>query len=208
MQRFSFLVLPCFVAVGALVACGSKKAAKTPIVVPARDAGASSVDAFATSPPPSGLPPMAPMPAPGVAGSKKAKIKTDGALEACGGQREPHAKDPAALVKSVGESCQAPSKMKPLGPPLRGTQADKDAHQENKFHAEANHCYRVYFAADDGVKDLAVVLRDSNGDVIAESPGPAAPQDGAMCFSAADDVSVLVAIGNGKGAWVAQVWGD
>lgn len=208
MIRFSLLAVPGFLALGALVACGSKNTAKTPIVVPAADAGATTANAFATSPPPSGLPPMAPMPPPGVAGSKKAKVKPDSALAACGGQLEPHGKDPAAVVKSVGDSCAPPSKMKPVGAAMRGTQADKDAHQENKFHAEANHCYRVYFAGDDGVKDLALVLRDSNGDVIAESPGPAAPQDGAMCFTAADDVTVSLAIGNGKGAWVAQVWGD
>ena len=207
-MRFSALIVPGFFALGALVACGSKSTAKTPVVVPAADAGASAVNAFATSPPPSGLPPMAVMPPPGVAGSKKAKIKSDGALAACGGQLEPHGKDPAAIVKTLGDACAAPSKMKPVGAALRGTQADNGAHQESKFHAEANHCYRVYFAGDDGVKDLALVLRDSSGDVITESAGPAAPQDGAMCFSASDDVSLLLAIGNGKGSWVAQVWGD
>ena len=87
-------------------------------------------------------------------------------------------------------------------------QADKDAHQENKFRAEANRCYRVYVASDEGVKDVVVVLRDSAGDVIVESPAPAVPQDGAVCFTTADEVSLLVGVGSGKGSWAAQVWSD
>jgi hypothetical protein len=151
---------------------------------------------------------MAPMPPPGVAGSKKAKVKDEAALAECGGKVPPHAKDPAALVKKIGEGCAAASKMKPLGAPLKGTQGDKDAPQDNKFHADANHCYRVYFASDDGAKDVVVTLRDGAGDVITESPGPSAPQNGAVCFTTADDVTLSLAIGSGKGAWAAQVWGN
>jgi hypothetical protein len=151
---------------------------------------------------------MATMPPPGVAGSKKAKRRPDAALAACGGAAKPQAKDPAEHVKKIGEACASASKMKPMGAILRGQQGDKDAHQENKFRAEANHCYRLYFAGDEAVKDVVLLLRDSAGDVVAESPGPAVPEDGAACFTAADDVSVLVSIGSGKGAWAAQVWSD
>lgn len=192
-----------------LAACKSGTAVK-PVAVPAAtgaDGGAGAA-VFATTPPPSGLPPAAAMPPPGVAGSKKAKVKADGGLAACGGQSAPHAKDPGDLVKKIGEGCAATSKMKPVGAMLRGAQADKDAHQDQKFRAEASHCYRVYFATDEAVKDVIVVLRDSAGDVIAEAPGPSAPQSGAACFSAADEVTLTVGIGSGKGAWAAQVWSD
>jgi hypothetical protein len=151
---------------------------------------------------------MASMPPPGVAGSKKAKRKTDGALATCGGAARAQAKDPADLVKRLGEGCAAASKMKPVSAMLRGQQSDRDPHQENKFRAEANHCYRVYVAGDESVKDVVVVLRDSAGDIIAEAPGPSVPEEGAVCFTAADEVSLLVGIGSGKGAWAAQVWGD
>jgi hypothetical protein len=148
------------------------------------------------------------MPPPGVAGSKKAKRRADAALAACAGASRAQAKDPADLVKRLGEVCASASKMKPASAMLRGQQSDKDAHQESKFRAEANHCYRLYFAGDDAVKDVVVVLRDSAGDIVAESPGPAVPEEGAACFTAADEVSVLVGVGSGKGAWAAQVWGD
>lgn len=193
----------------ALAACKGKPA-NPPVSVPPLDGGAdaSNPNVFATSPPPSGLPPMAAMPPPGVAGSKKATVKADAALAECGGKVAPHGKDPAAVVKHVGEGCAAASKMKAVGAPFKGTQADKDAHQDNKFHAEANHCYRVYFASDDGVKDIVVTLRDSAGDVIAESPGPSAPQNGAVCMTSSDDITVSLGIGAGKGTWTAQVWGN
>ncbi|HVJ94398.1 MAG TPA: hypothetical protein VM580_31635 [Labilithrix sp.] len=200
-------MLGSFAAVAVLFGC-SGGGAKNPVRGTTSDAGAEggARAALATSPPPSGLPPMAPMPPPGVAGSKKAKRRSDGALASCGGVPAAKAKDPADLVKKLGDGCAAASKMKPVGPMLRGQQADKDAHQENKLRVEANRCYRVYFAGDESVKDLVVVLRDSAGDIVAEAPGPALPSDGEVCFTTADEVSMLVSVGSGKGAWAAQVW--
>ncbi len=192
----------------ALAACGEAKPAAGP-TRPAADGGAdAAAPALVLSPPPSGLPPLAVMPPPGVAGSKKAKKKTDAALYACGGGAKPSAKDPAELVKRLGEACAAAAKMKPVGALIRGQQADKDAHQEHKVRVEANKCYRVVFATDENVKDAVVVMRDSAGDVVAESPGAALPEDGALCFTSADEVTLLIGIGAGKGAYAAQVWSN
>jgi hypothetical protein len=151
---------------------------------------------------------MATMPAPGVVGSKKAKLRVDAALASCTSVARAEGKDPAAQVKKTGEACAASSKMKPVGPVLRGQQSDREPHQEHKFRAEANHCYRVYFSGDDGAKDVVIVLRDSAGDIVAEGPAPAVPNDSAACFTSTDDVSLLLGVGSGKGAWAAQVWGD
>lgn len=148
------------------------------------------------------------MPPPGVAGSKKAKKKADGALFACGGGAKPGARDPADLVKRLGELCAATAQMKPVGPMIRAQQADRDAHQEHKLRVEANKCYRVVFATDEHVKDAVLVMRDSAGDIVAESPGAALPEDGAICFTAADEVTLMVGVGAGKGAYAAQVWSD
>jgi hypothetical protein len=188
-------------------ACGG--GAKVPVQGSAKDGGAEAGrPTMATTPPPSGLPPMAAMPPPGVTGSKKAKERKDPALGSCSGAARPQAKDPADHVKRVGESCAAASKMRAVGAVLRGQQGDKDAHQENRFRAEANHCYRVYFAGDEAAKDVVIVLRDSAGDIVAEAPGPAVPENGAACFTTSDEVTLLVGVGSGKGAWAAQVWSD
>ncbi|MBN9163915.1 MAG: hypothetical protein BGO98_41380 [Myxococcales bacterium 68-20] len=203
-------MLASIAAATVVLACGGG-GAKTPATGAGRaDAGAEGGPGagLTTSPPPSGLPPMASMPPPGVAGSKKAKRRPDAALAACSGATRTPAKDPADLVKRLGDGCMQASKMKPASAMLRGQQADKDTHQENKLRVEANRCYRLYVAADDSVKDMVVVLRDSAGDIVAESPGPAVPEDGAVCFNAADEISILVGVGSGKGTWAAQVWSD
>lgn len=196
----------------ALAACGGGGGSANQVVIPSAggDAGAEAGSSpFATTAPPAGLPPMAPMPPAGVAGSKKAKRKSDGAMFACGAGTSPTAKDPLDQVKRIGEACAAATKMKPVGAPLRGQQSDKDPHAEHRFRVEANKCYRVYVAATEGVKDIVAAVRDSSGDMVAESNGNAAvPHDGAMCFTAADEVTLLIGVGAGKGAYVAQVWSD
>ncbi len=172
------------------------------------DGGGAGSGSFALTPPPSGLPPLAAMPPAGVTGSKKAKKRSDPALFSCGGGAKPIAKDPADLVKRLGESCASAAKMKPVGAMIRAQQADRDAHQEHKLRVEANKCYRVVFATDDNVHDAVVIMRDSAGDVVAESSGAALPEDGAVCFTTADEVTLLIGIGAGKGAYAAQVWSD
>lgn len=120
----------------------------------------------------------------------------------------PQSKDPADLVKKVGDGCAAASKMKPVGSMLRGVQADREAHQNTKVRAEANHCYRLYVVSDEAARDVVAIVRDSAGDIVAEAPAPAVPAQGAMCFQTADDITISVSIGSGKGAWTAQLWGD
>jgi hypothetical protein len=205
-----------FVAVTSLLAIAAACGGGAGPVPPGTAAGHGSASAsasaaggsFAQTPPPSGLPPLAAMPPPGVAGSKKAKKKEDGALFACGGGAKPTAKDPADLVKRLGASCAAAAKMKPVGAMIRGQQADRDAHQEYKLRVEANKCYRVVFAADENVHDAVVVMRDSAGDIVGASAGAALPEDGALCFTTADEVTLMVGVGAGKGSYAAQVWSD
>jgi hypothetical protein len=206
-----FVALTSLIAIAA--ACGggggSGKQATGPNAAGSAGGSASTGEgSFAQTPPPSGLPALAAMPPPGVTGSKKAKKKSDGALFACGGGARPIAKDPSDLVKRLGESCASAAKMKPVGAMIRAQQADRDAHQEHKVRVEANKCYRVVFAADENVHDAVVVMRDSAGDMVAESAGAALPEDGAICFTTADEVTLMVGIGAGKGAYAAQVWSD
>lgn len=208
----AFLVDAAIVATTALAAIttlagcgGGAKSPKTNAVL-ASDAGAGAP--VATSAPLGGLPPMARMPPDGVAGSKKANVRVDAALGGCSAGARTRGKDPAALLKKTTDACASVAKSKPVAEPMRGHQGDRDAHQEARFHADANHCYRVYVATDEALEDVVAVLRDSAGDVVAASSGPAVPENGAACFTAADDVTLLVGVGAGKGSWVAQVWSD
>ena len=190
-----------------LLACGGEA---KPATGPSKLAASASASGAGPtlSPAPGGLPPLAAMPPAGVTGSKKAKKRVDDALYACGGGAMPSAKDPADLVKRLGEACAGAAKMKPASAMIRAQQADRDAHQEHKVRVEANKCYRVVFATDENIKDAVVVMRDSAGDVVAESAGAALPEDGALCFTASDEVTLMVGIGAGKGAYAAQVWSN
>lgn len=210
---FVFVAATSLVAAVAAVACGGGNLPPRPAGAGASgsasaDGGVPAGGSFALTPPPSGLPPLAAMPPSGVSGSKKAKRKTDATLFSCGGGAKPMAKDPADLVKRLGESCAAATRMKPVGPMIRAQQADHDAHQEHKLRVEANKCYRIVFATDESIHDAVVVMRDSAGDMVAESAGAALPEDGAVCFTTGDEVTLLVGIGAGKGAYAAQVWSD
>lgn len=209
MRRCLHASASAFALTLALVACGGGTKPTPAVNVPSASAGARGTGVSpGTSPPPPGLPPMANMPPPGVAGSKKAKRKNDAALVSCtGGYRAP-AKDVAAEVKRVGDACAGASRMHAVGGTLRGAQADKEAHQEHTLRFDANKCYRVYLATTAGIKDAVVLLRDSAGDMVAESSGAALPEDGAICFAAADEITLMIAVGAGKGEYAAQVWSE
>jgi hypothetical protein len=147
---------------------------------------------------------MAEMPPPGVRGSKKATLKSV-AGAACTVAAS-GAGDPSARLKSFAESCNRAAKLGAKGSVFAGSVGEGDPHKEHAFHVEANHCYRVYAAFE--ATDAIVALRDSAGDTVSESPSGASPDTGASCFRVADDVTVVVSAGTGKGRYAAQVWGD
>ena len=95
---------------------------------------------------------------------------------------------------------------------FKGTQAAANLPQTFPFQAEANHCYRVYAQAADGIKDLDLAIKDSTGAIAGEDttddPSPVVLEDGAVCFKEADSASVVVSVGMGKGAFALQIWKD
>lgn len=199
-------VSPVFAALAFAAACGSQK--KDALTIPSTsqpDGGAQP--SWIVTPPPSGLPPFAPMPPPGVVGSKKARAKRDPSWQACHAGVKP-SKDLAAEVAARGKACENATKMHPVGGVLRGTQGAGDPHQEFPLLAEAKRCYRVYLAADDQVVDVGLLVKDSAGDVAGEDAGLVLLDDGAVCFDSADDAKIVVTVGGGKGSYALQVWSD
>ncbi len=112
----------------------------------------------------------------------------------------------------MAKGCAATTKMKLVGKTLTGKQADGQTPQTFPLKAKANHCYRVYAQAADGIKDLDVVVKDSAGATAGEDstddPSPVVLEDGAICFKADDDATVVVSVGMGSGAYAVQIWGD
>jgi hypothetical protein len=160
----------------------------------APDAGA----AIGPTPLPSGLPAFAPMPPPGVKGSSKVTMKD---ADLCNGGYTPNAKAPP-----IASLLACDKGLKPVGAAFEGTTGEGDPAQTTTFRAEKGRCYRVYSTSD--TNNLVVVLTDSAGARIAESPGPATPERALACFTSADTVTVSAAVGRGKGRFSVQVASD
>jgi len=139
-------------------------------------------------------------------------VKHDPAWAACHATYVAVSKDLVAESLRAGKGCEAVTKMHPILKPEKGTQSDRNPSQEVKFEGKAGTCYRVYAMADAGIKDLDLLLKDSTGAVAAEDStddsSPVLAEDGAICFSELDDVTLVVSVGAGKGSWALQIWSD
>jgi hypothetical protein len=153
--------------------------------------------------------PPAPPPNPG---SLKVTAKSEPTWAACHQRYEAKDKEVSKDVASMAKACAKITKMRIMGATLTGKQGDQDPPQSFPLKAEANHCYRVYAEAAEGIKDLNLAIKDSTGAIAGEdSTDDASPvilEDGAVCFKEADGASVVVSVGMGKGAYALQIWTD
>jgi hypothetical protein len=144
--------------------------------------------------------------------SSVASAKTDESWARCHQSYKATAKDVSKDVMSMATACEKQTKMKLVGKTITGKQADQDKPQSLPLDAKANHCYRVYAQAVDGIKDLDLVVKDSAGIIVAQDstddPSPVVLEDGAVCFTKDDKATIVVSVGMGSGAYAVQVWGD
>ena len=166
----------------------------------ADDAGAlASADAAPTEPPPP-------------TGSKKIAKKQDPAWATCHATFKAKTKDLAAEVQKLAKGCDAVTKMKPIGPPQKGKQDAKNVPQQVKLKGQAGKCYRVYAESEPTIKDLDLLVKDSAGDIGAEDStddtNPVLVEDGAFCFKDADEATLVISVGDGKGAYAFVIYSD
>ena len=162
--------------------------------------------------PPTAVPPEAPVAPPPSAGSTKVTVKNDPAWAACHRTYDAKKKDVSRDVDAMARGCAKVTKMTLVGKTLTGKQGDQDPPQTFPLKAEANHCYRVYAQASDGIKDLDLAIKDSTGAIAAEDstddPSPVSLEDGAVCFKEADAATLVVSVGLGKGNYAVEIWKD
>lgn len=177
-------------------------------------ASAAAASTPATSAPataPSSATANAPPPPPN-AGSAKVTTKIEPTWATCHQTYDAKNKEVSRDVAAMAKACAKMTKMTLAGKTLTGKQSDQDPPQTFPFQAEANHCYRVYAQAADGIKDLDLAIKDSTGAIAGEDttddPSPVVLEDGAVCFKEADSASVVVSVGMGKGAYALQIWKD
>lgn len=216
LSALPLLAAPFAVSV-ALQACGgaTPPPAPPPVASASVDTSAASAPATGASAAPgetASASVAAPPPPPPAPTSTVATTKNDASWAGCHQSFKAKGKDVAKDVVAMADGCKAATKMKPVGKTLTGKQADQDAPQTFPLDAKANHCYRVYGQASDGIKDLDVVVKDSAGIIVGQDstddPSPVVLEDGAVCFSKDDKASLVVSVGMGKGNYALQVWSD
>lgn len=120
--------------------------------------------------------------------------------------------DLVAGVTAMAQGCAGALKMKQIGQTTQDTFKDGDKAHPIVLHAQSGHCYRVYGLSEDALQDLDIAIIDSAGKECAEdgsdSPDAVVLEDGAVCFTANDDVNVNVAAGSGSGKYAVEIWGD
>jgi hypothetical protein len=121
-------------------------------------------------------------------------------------------KDLVAGVTAIAQGCASLMKLHQIGQTVQDTFANLDKAHPIPLHAEAGHCYRAYGLSEDALQDLDIAIIDSAGKFCGEdgsdSPDAVTLEDGAICFTATDDVNVNVAAGNGNGKYAVEIWGD
>ncbi|WP_394836177.1 hypothetical protein LVJ94_04625 [Pendulispora rubella] len=197
-----------FAVTAACTACGGEPKLAVSPPPSSVDAGASAAAPSAQRYPyAASSVPMATMPPPFQYGSRKAEKKSVPAAAGCRDALGTGSGDLATQVQKVAKSCS--EKMRAVAGPTAGTQTPGAPAQNIKLKAESGRCYRVVAAAAPTVKSLVVVVTDSTGAVAWESrteePRLVAPEDGNLCFKAADDAQVTVSVGSGEGAYAVQI---
>lgn len=157
----------------------------------------------------SAIAPPAPPPS---ARSTKVTVKNDPAWAECRRAYDAKKRDPSRDVEGMARACAKVTKMTLVGRTLTGKQGDQDPPQAFPLTTEANHCYRVYAQASDGIKDLDLAMKDSTGAIAGEDStddaSPVIVEDGAVCFKEADSATIVVSVGLGKGTYAVQIWKD
>ena len=179
--------------VASLVACGGGGA----------DTGAAPTTprpADGTNPPPATHP-----------DSDKVTWKQDPSFAKCHNDVKTGA-DLVAGVKAIAKGCAGLMNLHQVGATVQDSFTNLDKAHPIPLHAEAGHCYRVYGLSEDALKDLDIAIIDSAGKFCGEdgsdSPDAVVLEDGEICFTATDDVSVNVAAGSGNGKYAVEIWGN
>jgi hypothetical protein len=196
------------------IGCAAQKAAPASGPVPSRQGAGVAAAPTTAAAPEGGSPPLEATTAPHEdrRTSDKTTSKADPAWSACHRKVRPKGIDAARDALALASACEAVTKMKLVGKPLVGKQAEAEPPQSYPLKAEAKHCYRVYAQGQGGIEDLDVAIKDSAGWIAGQGAAGSAtavvPDDGAVCFKDNDAASVVVSVGRGGGTYAVQVWGN
>jgi len=149
------------------------------------------------------MPPRAEMPERDVARSTRATLKSSAAPSVCGDRSS--SKDPVAELSARVKGCGEKTASHVVGALFKASLDERGAPASTHVHFSATRCYRALVAASAEAESVVVVVRDSSGAKIAESPTGVLLADRVICAKVDDDAEVLISVGRGKGV-VAVGW--
>ncbi|MFO0677247.1 MAG: hypothetical protein U0169_11995 [Polyangiaceae bacterium] len=206
-RRFASSGIAALVAALVPVAAGcgaSKPRPATPNAVPAPPASVPASAAPRASAGPIVLPGTGALDTPHIETSKRSRVtsRDDDAFASCLAATKTPLPDVVARAKDAVARCvKAPAKS--VGDVLRAPQSAKAPPGTFPLRPQSKRCYRLVVAASADPGSFAVAVRDSVGDVAAETvtdrPLFAVPARGALCFDVADEATIHVGFGRGEG---------
>jgi hypothetical protein len=120
--------------------------------------------------------------------------------------------DARGEVARLAQGCAELTKMHRIAEPFAGDQTAAAKPQTFKWKAQGGHCYRAYGVGAQSIKNLDLLLLDSNGAALGQDGtddgAPVVLDSGAVCWKQDDDASLVVSVGDGAGAFAVEVWGD
>jgi hypothetical protein len=144
--------------------------------------------------------------------STKATLKLMSPWARCHERFATNGGDARSEVARLSAACAEATHMHRLGEPFTGEQKASGAPQTYGFKARAGHCYRAYGAGAAGIKNLDLLMQDSEGSVLGQDGtddgAPVVLDAGAACFKKDDDAAIVVSVGDGAGAYAVEVWED
>jgi hypothetical protein len=144
--------------------------------------------------------------------STKATLKLMSPWAHCHDAFAPSGADARGEVARLSSACAEATHMHRVGEPFAGEQKASDKPQTYAFKARAGHCYRAYGAGASGIKNLDLLMQDSEGSVLGQDGtddgAPVVLDAGAACFKKDDDAAVVVSVGDGAGAYAVEIWED
>jgi hypothetical protein len=119
---------------------------------------------------------------------------------------------PADLARLTG-ACGAPNGLGAVTPVRIGdAQTQDDPAERFTFRARAGRCYRFFSVGEQGVADLDLAVLDPAGRLAAADVSgdrfPVVPPRGPLCMEREGIYTVEVAVVQGSGRFVLQVWAD
>lgn len=119
--------------------------------------------------------------------------------------------DPAVDLSRLTAVCAARAGMVAVTPIHAASQGEADPPERLTFGAMRKRCYRAFAVGAPSVLDLDVAIKDARGDLVAADLSrdrwSVVPPRGPLCPPKSQRLTVEIAVAEGSGDYLFQIWG-